>query len=69
MPNAGPLVRALSVTSLSTTATIGSGLIAMPTADGSIWPIASPMVIAPLKAYCHGPEQSPESGRDMAGET
>ena len=33
----------LILISMSTTATMGIGLIATPTAKGSIWPIASPM--------------------------
>jgi len=41
--NAGPLVRARRVTSISTTATIGIGLTATPTANGSSCPMASPI--------------------------
>jgi hypothetical protein len=36
----GPFVPPRDVTSISTTATIGSGLIATPTADGKKFPIA-----------------------------
>jgi hypothetical protein len=39
---AGPSTRARGVASIRTTATIGSGLTAMPTPKGRIWPIASP---------------------------
>ena len=44
--NAGPLVLALGVVSISTTAMIGMGLIAIPIASGSeppmAWPISPP---------------------------
>jgi hypothetical protein len=40
---AGPFSRPRSLTSISTTATIGSGLIAMPTAIGTDCPIAWPI--------------------------
>src|SRR4029453_10635880 len=49
--NAGPLLRARGGTSISTTATIGSGLMATPTANGSSCPIASPMSPA-LRPAC-----------------
>jgi hypothetical protein len=41
--NAGPFTRPGAVTSMSTTATIGNGLMAIPTAVGRTWPIASPI--------------------------
>ena len=41
--NAGPLMRARTLPSKSTTTMTGTGLTAMATASGSIWPIASPI--------------------------
>ena len=40
---AGPLTRARTLPSKSTITMTGTGLTAMATASGSIWPIASPM--------------------------
>ena len=44
--NAGPLTRPRGVASMSTTAMIGTGLTATPTANESTCPIASPMAQA-----------------------
>ena len=41
--NAGPLARARGVASISTTPMIGTGLMATPTANGRLCPIACPM--------------------------
>src|SRR5829696_2220707 len=60
--NAGPLLRARGVTSISTTATIGSGLMATPTANGSSCPIASPMSPALRPAPTVGSHPAPGRG-------
>ncbi len=41
--NAGPLIRPRAVASIRTTAMIGTGLIATPTPNDRLWPIAWPM--------------------------
>lgn len=45
--NALPLVRPRGVASISTIAISGTGLIAIPTAEVSICPMASPIVASP----------------------
>jgi hypothetical protein len=51
--NAGPFERARGVTSIITTATIGIGLMATPTANGSSCPIASPMAQLIARPHAH----------------
>ncbi len=71
--NAVPLTLPRGVASISTTAISGSGLMAMPTADASICPTASPIAASSAPDPVHprqaggGPEPSHSPGRPQRG--
>ena len=66
--NAGPFVRPRGVTSIRTTATIGSGLIATPTAEGRKSPIAWPIRFVRVVITTASRSNRPNLRHDLRGE-